>query len=324
HFLSITVSSASDRESSSLLALTPDLYPALTTFVRNYFRGYFAHLQPPAWLVLDDFQDVPAGAALRELLSVIIAEIPRGVGLLIISREEPDASLSRWRESEQMAMLGAAELSLDEEETSSLIRRYERATRRRSPYDPAELHTLTQGWAAGVIAMLRAENAHALGGLANLPRATQAVFDYLSSEVFDRRDAATQDLLLKTAFLEFVTVPVAVAVTGNAAASETLQALVHANAFVVYKPASQAFYYHPLFRSLLRNRFNTRFDPGERQRILAAAAQAAGEHGDVEAAIDMLLLARSWDAASAWILKRAPVLMQQGRLKTLIDVVTRL
>src|SRR6185437_9020729 len=93
---------------------------------------------------------------------------------------------------------------------------------------------------------------------------------------------------------------------------------------VVYKPASQAFYYHPLFRSLLRNRFNTRFDPGERQRILAAAAQAAGEHGDVEAAIDMLLLARSWDAASAWILKRAPVLMQQGRLKTLIDVISRL
>lgn len=44
HFLSITVASASDRESSPLLSLTPDLYPALTTFVRNYFRAYFARL----------------------------------------------------------------------------------------------------------------------------------------------------------------------------------------------------------------------------------------------------------------------------------------
>jgi ATP/maltotriose-dependent transcriptional regulator MalT len=89
---------------------------------------------------------------------VIIPEIPGRVGLLIDSREGPGANLSRWRESEQMAMLGATELSLDEEETSSLIRRYEYATRRRSPYDAAELHALTQGRAAGVIAMLRAEN----------------------------------------------------------------------------------------------------------------------------------------------------------------------
>lgn len=324
HFLSITVASASDRESSPILSLTPDLYPALTTFVRNYFREYFARLEPPAWLVLDGFQDVPVGTALRELLPVIIAEIPRKVGLLIVSREEPGANLSRWRESEQMALLGAAELSLDEAETSSLIRRYEHATGRRSPYDATELHALTQGWAAGVIAMLRAENARALETVANLPCATQAVFDYLSSEVLDRCDAATQDLLLKTACLEFVTVPVAVAITGNAAGSDTLRALVHTNAFVVYKPASQAFYYHPLFRSLLQARFNTRFDVSERRQILAVAAQAAAEHGDVETAIDMLLQARSWDAAGAWILKHAPVLMRQGRLKTLIDVIGRL
>jgi LuxR family maltose regulon positive regulatory protein len=324
HFLSMTVASASDRESSPLLPLTPDLYPALSTFVRNYFREYFARLEPPAWLVLDGFEDVPAAAALRELLPVIIAEIPRGVGLLIVSREEPGPNMSRWRESDQMAMLGAAELRFDEEETSSLIRRYEQATRRRSPYDAAELHALTQGWAAGVIAMLRAENARALESVANLPRAAQAVFDYLSAEVLDRCDAATQELLLKTACLEFVTVPVAAVITGNAAVSDALQALVRTNAFVAYKPASQAFYYHPLFRGLLQARFNTRFDANERQRILAIAAQAAAEHGDVESAIDMLVLARSWDAARSWILKLAPVLMQQGRLKTLIDIITRL
>jgi len=178
---------------------------------------------------------------------------------------------------------------------------------------------VTQGWAAGLTVMLRYEERQALTRLDVSRRATQGVFDYLTSEVFDRLQQPIKDFLLKTACLEHIAVPVARQLTGNPAAREILDGLVRGNAFTLQRPASATYYYHPLFRQLLRNRAAERFSIAEQRHVLAAAARCLIENQDSETAVSLLLEAGGWQEAAGLMLQLAPVLVQQGRFKTLVD-----
>lgn len=93
-----------------LPSLSPELYAALPTFVRNYLRAFCSRLTPPTFVVLDNWQDIPAGAPLRELLAVAVEELPRGIVFVVISREEPAANLSRLQCTHKMATIGWTDL----------------------------------------------------------------------------------------------------------------------------------------------------------------------------------------------------------------------
>jgi ATP/maltotriose-dependent transcriptional regulator MalT len=76
HFLTLALADYSNADAVAMPSLSPELYCALPTFVRNYFREFYARLTAPTVLVLDNWQDIPADAPLRELLPVIIEQIP--------------------------------------------------------------------------------------------------------------------------------------------------------------------------------------------------------------------------------------------------------
>ena len=116
YFLSLALANDSIAEGSAPPTLTPELYGSLPTFVRNYFRKFCAQLTAPGFLVLDNWQDIPANAPLRDLLPIAIGELPAGITLIVISREEPAANLGRLRVTAQMATLGWEDLKLTEQE----------------------------------------------------------------------------------------------------------------------------------------------------------------------------------------------------------------
>jgi ATP/maltotriose-dependent transcriptional regulator MalT len=90
----------------------------------------------------------------------------------------------------------------------------------------------------------------------------------MTSEVLDRLSGPVKDLLLKTACLEYITVQVARELTQNPAARDILDSLVRTSAFTLQRPASDTYYYHPLFRELLRSRAAIRFSFAEQQELL--------------------------------------------------------
>ena len=57
HFFSLAVGRCIDDPALNLPMPAPELYVALPTFLRNYFRAVCAHLPVPSWIVLDNFQD---------------------------------------------------------------------------------------------------------------------------------------------------------------------------------------------------------------------------------------------------------------------------
>jgi len=318
HFLSLAAAIDPTTATGPLPTLTPELYGDLPTFVRNYFREFCARLTAPTFLVLDNWQDIPGGAIARELLPVAIGELPVGVTLVVISREEPAANLSRLRVSGQMAVLGWADLKLTEQEAADIAAGYQPAGGQRSVMPAGDMYEVTQGWAAGFTAMLRYEAGHQVRRLDVNQEALQTVFDYLTLEVFDRLSAPIKDFLLKTACLEYISVPVAEQLTGNPAAQEILDSLTRNNGFTLRRQVSATYYYHPLFRELLRKRAAEGLSESELQQLLANAARILAEHRDVEMAVDLFLEASHWMDAAKLVLGIAPMLAQQGRFRTLV------
>jgi LuxR family transcriptional regulator, maltose regulon positive regulatory protein len=317
HFLSRAHVLQTSPLAAPLPTLAPELYGALPAFVRNFFRELCAQLPTPSFIVFDNWQDIPASAPLHELLPVAIGELPRGVVCIILSREEPPVNLSRLHANAEMADLGWAEIKLTLQETEAIIVRQQPAGATLS--DAQSLYELTQGWAVGLIAMLR------LGSQASMPRveldqqAVQPVFNYLTSEVLERLSPEVQQFLLQTACLEFITAPVAQALTGREDARPILDSLVHTNTFTLQRPASQSYHYHPLFRELLRSRAAAQWSRAEQEALLTRAAQILERQNDPEMAIELLLRACRWSDAAVMMQRHAPTLTQQGRFKTLAD-----
>jgi ATP/maltotriose-dependent transcriptional regulator MalT len=81
---------------------------------------------------------------------------------------------------------------------------------------------------------------------------TQAMFDYFASEIFQKLDKASQEILLKTAFLPIMTARFAQQVTGSHQVGVLLAELNRRNYFTIRKPLPDPVYqYHPLFREFL-------------------------------------------------------------------------
>jgi DNA-binding SARP family transcriptional activator len=317
HFLSRSPALRMPPTGAPLPMLAPELYGALPTFVRNFFREFCARLPAPGFIVFDNWQDIPAESPLHELLPLALEELPRGVVCVVLSRGEPPRNVSRLLANEQMAHLGWTQIKLTLQETEEVVTRELPADAPRP--DLKSLYELTQGWAVGVVAMVRAGSETVTDHLTVDRPAAPHVFEYLTSEVLERLDPDIQQFLLQTACLQFITAPVAEALSGREDASAILESLVRTNTFILQRPASGSYYYHPLLRELLRRRVAARWSRAEQESLPRRVAQILQHHNEPEMAIEMLLRACCWPEAAGLMQQQAPTLAQQGRYKTLTD-----
>ena len=318
HFATLALRAQPGRHSAAIPYLSPELHAALPTFTRNYFRAFCAALRTPTVLVLDNWQEVPNTAPLRELLPIAIGEFTARLRLIVISREEPDSNLIRLRSAGSVGVLGWPSLQLTQAETEAIAALYARSATQVASVPFGELCALTQGWAAGLAMLLRAETS-SVSSVSIASMSTQDAFDYLATEVFDRLEAGERDFLMKTAQVEPLTVPIAAQMTKQLRSQEVLDRLVRSNAFTQFRQASASYHYHPLFRSFLRTRAMQRFTPDEWRRLQLEAAQCLIDGGEPAGAISHLLQAGERERGQELVLELAPTLIAQGRYRTVED-----
>lgn len=302
----------------ALPLLTPEYLPGLATFARNFFRELFGRLDRPGTVVLDNYQDAPAEAALHDLLAIAVSELPEGLTLIIVTRGDVPASLARERVHGHLEELHERDLRLTHNEISSLARRYGV-----EQFDAGKLHALqaeTHGWFAGVMLLLkRAKDSGEPD--AGLGRNDQAVvFDYFATELFDHLESATREFLMRTAFLRPVTASAARDLTGDEQAETRLDWLVREHYFVVCIGNSPpAYRYHPLFGHFLRNRARAAWSAGELADVCHRAASQAVAAGYTEEAIGLLNESGNRDALAKLLCDEAPSLLAQGRNQSLAN-----
>jgi len=316
-YLGLAVAGASARRRRSLPSLGPESLGALPAFARRFFRDLAERAGTPFVLVLDDYHEVSPDSALHGVLCEGLAELPPGLSAILVGRGEPPAAFARMRANGAMEVVSADELLLTPTEARGLVR--SRAPGGRFSRAAASLSELSGGWAAGLVLML--EDARTSGS--RLDRAgwttPESVFDYFATEVLARMDGEARRVLLEASILPTVSSRLVERLTEVAGASRTLAQLARQAYFVVeHRGTVPVFQFHPLFRQFLRSRASERYDPEELDRLrCTAAALLLQEPGGVDAAVDLLLEARSWDAAASLIADSAAGVLAAGRAETL-------
>lgn len=310
YYLAIASRQASPGGAAHLPLLTPESLLDIDGFARRFFREFYSLLPRPLTIVFDNLRASTTSLLSSVIMPVACEELPHGISIILISRSEPPAELSRLAASRIMAVVDYQALQLTLDETRELA-----ASEGENDGEVVRsLHAASDGWAAGVVLMLvhrRRNDANAPTGLWS---SRQALFNYFASQIFDRAMPEMRDLLFRTAVLPRVTVRMAEKLTANAQASSLLEFLYRNNLFTNRSEDGEVSYqYHALFREFLLASAEKCFVPTEVRSIKRRAADLLGTYGQTEEAVGLYLAIEDWGQAVQLILAHAGHLLVNGR-----------
>ena len=253
YYMGMAAKKAAPRKKKPLPLFSPEYMLGIPVFTLRYFEELFSRLKTPFIIVLDNYQKVADASPFHDIMSTGLSVMPEMINVIMVSRREPPKQFVELRAGDKINFLGWDELSFTLDESRDFMRK--RATRELSDKTIAQIHERIKGWAAGLILLTETTASENFDhGLVNT-FAPKEIFDYFAHEIFEKMNGATQEFLLKTAFLPKIIGPVACALSGTDKAENILHGLSKNNFFTARSlHADPVYQYHPLFREfLLRN-----------------------------------------------------------------------
>lgn len=315
YYLGVAAGALAPSKKRRLPLLTSEYLADVPGFTRRFFRTLFALLPADGVLVLDNFQDAASQPLFLDLIRVAVAEVPHHARLMIICREQPGEAFARAQADRRLSLFDWQELRLDANEALLIA----------GADCPLEqpvllrLHAMADGWAAGFVLLVEhAKRAGAHAARTALGEATQAVFDYFASEVFDTLPEPVRAMLLHAAFLPRFSAEAVAALSGDVGAPRLLDALHQRRLFVDKRNGTPPVYqFHPLLRAFLLARARQSLSASQCSEIAGRAADLAERHGEFEAAAALCAEAAQWPRLVRLVGKHAAELLAQGRNQTL-------
>jgi ATP/maltotriose-dependent transcriptional regulator MalT len=218
-----------------------------------------------------------------------------------------------------MKHLGAEPLNLMKTEVQAIIHLHLRGRVDRSMRAFVDqVYRRVGGWAAGLMLILeQAKTKNALVADQS-ERSSEAIFQYLASEVMQGLPSNTQELLLKTSVLSDISVPLAQQLSNLPHAGQILMSLHEGCYFTERREGSEPSYrYHPLFRDFLLQRAQQILGPTEVRALQRKAAQLLVSNDRIEDGAALLQVAKDWEGLATVILANVEQLISQGRFQTL-------
>ena len=305
HYLGLAAKHIAPRYRQALPHLTPEYLFGFETFTRRFFEELYQRMPEGCVLVFDNFQDAGIESPLGNILRIAIEALPSHVKLLCISRKPAPVALARLRANGQLVLLAPADIRLTLEEAEGIA-----SLRGCSDHAAvATIHTLTHGWAAGLVLMLESKAMDATD-----IQGSQALFNYFASEVLREMDEAKRQTLLKSALLPKMRVSDVETLTGYVDAGKLLSELQQHNYFTYcLSPGDPVYEFHPLFREFLRQRLYETFERNALVYLQSEAGRLLDESGQIEAAAALWIEADNWTVLVPHVLKHSPRLLAEGR-----------
>jgi LuxR family maltose regulon positive regulatory protein len=315
HYMGQAAKTASPRRQTPLPLLTPEYLAGVSTFTLRYFEELYRRLRIPTVLVFDNCHRVPAESPFHEIVLAGVSSIPEGINLILISRSEPPPKLVQLQANRMMEVLGWDELRLTAGESAATVRL--RAPKLKPGQWIRQLHSITDGWVAGLVLMLesmkRGVEPHSPGKMTS-----EEIIDYFGNEIFNKRDGETQDFFLKTSFLPKMTAGMAETLTAIPHAYRILSTLSRNNYFTEKHYSIEPVYqYHPLLREFLMARAKETFSHETLSTLLHRAGVLLEKAGQTEDAISLFRDLGDWGAMVRMIMRQAPSMIEQGRYRPL-------
>lgn len=173
------------------------------------------------------------------------------LSLVLLSRVDPVLPLYRYRLTDTLLEIRAADIAFTDEEASRLLRR---SGVKLSPGSVRDLNRRTRGWAAGLrfAALTLAGQSDPEQAVATVVSQANDINEYLIGEVLDAQPPQVRRFLLDTCLPDVLLPGLAEELAGPGA-GHTLGLLSRSNAFL--EPVADqpgAYRYYPFFRELLR------------------------------------------------------------------------
>ena len=222
-----------------------------------------AGIAKPAAIVLDGIDRLDPQAKAFELIAALMAAVPEGVQLHLISRQPPPLKLQRLRIRRQLMTLENADLAFDPDEIRQFF-----ALHSDTVLNDDQVRTVrqaTDGWVGGLVLIGEALGRFPPDGRGalideNLTDLVKSeILAYFSEEIFSVLPRSIQTFLTCTASIETIEPEIAARITGVCDARAILDDLVARNLFtqVLYKGSQRVGYrYNPFFRNFLLHQFN--------------------------------------------------------------------
>ncbi|MCO5398230.1 BTAD domain-containing putative transcriptional regulator [Ralstonia soli] len=323
---------------ASLPPFTGDHLFDLATFARRYFRALFSALTQPTLLVIENYHAAEAEPSFNLIMREALCAVPKHVRVLVLSRFSPPATLARLQANQELALLDWQHLKLTEEETRAIVARriatsavsaMSATTQALAPdalHELArQLHARSGGWVAAIVLLLDQIGQHDVNHLARLD-SRDVLFPYFAQEMFGEATPELRHFLLCTAIPPNFDLTEARALTGNADVDRFVTPTHRQQYFIDQfgRGDGAAYQYHALFREFLLAQLPHAFSAEQRQRLIIDAAAMLAARGDLTGAGELLARAGLWTELATLALQQAPTLMQQGRYRTLSDLLTPL
>jgi ATP/maltotriose-dependent transcriptional regulator MalT/DNA-binding SARP family transcriptional activator len=314
YYLAIAFNALGSGEQLPLL--TPEYLPDLSGFTRRFFRQLYSGLQKASVLVFDNYHVVPQASVLHLIIRDALEEVPDSICVIVTSRTEPPATLTRLRLSHALANIDANELQVSLAEARQIAVLGEPSVSVKED-EVRALWETSGGWAVGFVLML--EHRRATGGQsrATTPASRELLFNYFAVEIFGAASPDVRHLLLRTAFLPLFTVPMAEAISGDLEAGKRLNELYRLRYFIDRRDEPEVTYeYHVLFREFLLARAREHLESAEYALLQRRSARLLENRNHPELAFSLYVCSEDWTAAVRLIRQEAPDLIRQGRWRT--------
>ncbi|HUA69969.1 MAG TPA: LuxR C-terminal-related transcriptional regulator [Solirubrobacteraceae bacterium] len=234
-------------------------------------------------VVLDDAHLAPA-EIVRNLLDVLLAEMPDGATVALSSRAEPPLPLGRLRARRALVEVRVPDLAMMPAEASLLLRQ---AGLELDFTAVQALVRRTEGWPAGLYlgALSVREQADVASALGRLRGDDHHLAEYFRDEVLSVLPADLTEFAVRTSVLEELSGPVCDAVLETRGSAPVLRRLEKAVTLLrPLDPAHEVFRWHGLFRDALGAELR-RTEPELVQALHERACAWYEAHGETDQAI---------------------------------------
>ncbi len=300
----------------SLAGLLQSEQPPPSEVILTALVNQLAALEKQIILVLDDYHAIET-RAIHQQVAFLLDHQPGNLHLVIITRTDPLLPVSRLRARGQALEIRQEQLRFTEQECAALLN--DVMGLNLSAQDVAAMERRTEGWIAGLqLAALSMRGQDDLQGFVRaFTGSSRFILDYLMEEVFDRQPAQVQDFLLKSSILERFSASLCNSVAEITNSQEILEALEHANLFIIPLEQSRTWYrYHRLFAELLRSRLRS---SSIAEKGLRLRASRWFEANDLPSeAIQQALAGEDWAGAIALLRRVTSGMLKSGEAATLV------
>ncbi|MCV7192605.1 helix-turn-helix transcriptional regulator [Mycolicibacterium brumae] len=292
--------------------------PRILDYLRGPGRGPLTQLLPallealqrcgPVVVVFDDVDGLDNDESIA-VLRAFVRQAPPQLTSVFVGRRPPPLDLARTRLERRLSEVGAQDLRFTAEETLAVFPRLSHSD---DPAAALAVHTVCEGWPAGVVlaALAVRDGADA----ATVTGRHRLVTAYLVENVLVQLDPETAGFLQDSAVLDRFCAADLDAVLDREDSARMLAAIVASgNPFLVSLDPEGVWYrYHGLFRDVLSSRLREQ-QPARFRMLASRAADLRQRQGDIDGALLSALAAEDRQRAAALLGSEAVRLGFDGR-----------